>query len=786
MILRPAYLFLCLIVSVGLLEAQDSLQLHQAFLDLSSDGIVMDISAHPDDEDGSTLAYYRMKFGVKTYSVLFTRGEGGQNEKGPELYEDLGVLRSAETEAAGVILGTEVRFLNFLDFGYSKTATETFRVWGGQMEALRRLVYVIRKYKPDVLFTNHNTVDGHGNHQAAAITAIAAFDAAADSSLFPEQFSDPGVRPWQPKKLFFRVFGRSEQTADVANSIEEMNPLRGVGYLDIATAALRQHKTQGMERANLRAFTRGKSLYKLVRASSLFNGDSTSFLGGIDLLRDHTVEFLRTYQDQIHSLHEGMPIDSVLSRASLLLAKLDSLARIPRLPTVAQRLIAQWNDKLLRIVTLEAGVTVTAQTADPIVVSRQRTRLEVDVSANQASISAAKFSFEVPTGWAVNEEGETAPAMSNRGASRDFILQVGDNAVPTLPRVTAQYHSLELRQSICVKVSCLLNGYHFDLRSPVALDVAPSQELVLQPSLLWLEPDRAQRGIRLSYTVTNHLPHKTAGKVRLVAPTGWRADVGAFTIENEDSLARGEIFVRPPEVIQEGDHALQFRTDEAFAEVHVHAFRVQTASGLRVGVVRSYDTTLEQVLGELGVQHAVLTDHDLASADLSQWHTIIIDIRAYLVRDALRKNNVRLLDYVRNGGHLVVMYQRDQEWSPEFAPYPFRLSRRRITMENAPVDVLQSSHPLFTLPNRISDRDWEGWKQERAVYLPVEVSPSYVRLLSSHDPDEPEVDTGYLFGVSGKGSYIYTSYVWYRELKECNAGAFRCFANMISYPLVSR
>jgi LmbE family N-acetylglucosaminyl deacetylase len=783
---RPAHLLFSLFLSVGALQAQDSIGLHQAFLDLANDGVVMNISAHPDDEDGSTLAYYRMKFGVTTYSVLFTRGEGGQNEKGPQLYEELGVLRSAETEAAGTILGTEVRFLNFLDFGYSKTATEAFRVWGGQMEALRRLVYVIRKYKPDVLFTNHNTIDGHGHHQAAAITAIAAFDAAADSTIFPEQFREAGLMPWQPKKLFFRVFGRSEQTADVANSIEETDPLRGVGYLDIATAALRQHKTQGMERANLRAFTRGKSLYKLMRASSLFNGDTTSFLGGIDLLRDHAAEFLRPYRAQLLEFHEGMPLDSLLSKASSILTRLDSLSRIPGISPLAQRLIGQWNSKLMRIVTLEAGITITAQTADPIVVSRQRTRLEVTVSARQASLSTVQISFEFPAGWAVNEEGESAPVLSNREASRNFMLQVGDNAIATLPRVTAQYRSLELRQSVCATIACLLNGYHFILRRPVAFDVAPRQELVLQPPLLWLPPDRVQKGLRASYAVMNHLPHKTAGKVRLVSPTGWRADVGAFAIEKEESLARGEIFVKPPDAVREGDYTLQFRTDEAFAEVHVHVFGVQAAPRLNVGVIKSYDTTLEEVLSDLGVQHGVLSDDDLATADLSRWHTIVIDIRAYLVRDALRKNNIRLLDYVRKGGHLVVMYQRDQEWNPEFAPYPFRLSRRRITLEDAPVEVLQPTHPLFTLPNRITDGDWEGWKQERAIYLPVEVSSAYVRLLRSHDPDEPEIDTGYLFAVSGTGTYIYTSYVWYRELKECHAGAFRCFANMISYPLVGK
>ena len=191
--------FLALVFGCRVAPAQDSVQIGQAFLDLSNDGVIMNISAHPDDEDGAALAYYRMKYGVKTYSLLFTRGEGGQNEKGPQLYEELGVLRSAETEAAGSILGTRVRFLNFMDFGYSKTATEAFRIWGGQMEALRRLVYVIRRYKPDILFTNHNTIDGHGHHQAVAITAIGAFDAAADSTLFPEQLREPGLTLWQPK-----------------------------------------------------------------------------------------------------------------------------------------------------------------------------------------------------------------------------------------------------------------------------------------------------------------------------------------------------------------------------------------------------------------------------------------------------------------------------------------------------------------------------------------------------------------------------------------------------------
>ena len=142
---------------------------------------IMNLSAHPDDEDGSTLAYYRYKYGVKTYSICFTRGEGGQNEIGPELYENLGVLRTAETEKAARIIGSELYFLNFVDFGFSKTAKETFDIWGRE-NAVARLVYMIRKLKPDVLFTNHDTTTGHGNHQAVAIAALQTFRLAADPS----------------------------------------------------------------------------------------------------------------------------------------------------------------------------------------------------------------------------------------------------------------------------------------------------------------------------------------------------------------------------------------------------------------------------------------------------------------------------------------------------------------------------------------------------------------------------------------------------------------------------
>jgi LmbE family N-acetylglucosaminyl deacetylase len=777
-------LFCLFIVTASPALAQQGVELQQAFLDLSNDGVVMNISAHPDDEDGAALAYYRMHYGCSTVSVLFTRGEGGQNEKGPELYEELGVLRSAETESAGDILGASVQFLNFLDFGYSKTATETFKMWGGQQEALRRLVFVIRKYKPDILFTNHNTIDGHGHHQAAAITAIAAFDAAADSSMFPEQLRRSGMTLWQPRKLFFRAFGRFEPAADVANAIGDTNTQRGVSYLEIAAGALRQHRTQGMERANLRGFTRGKSLYRTVRMNSLYERDSTNFFGGIDLWRDHSVGSLVDLRKEIEAIGPVLPRTELLTRISRVTARVDSARQRPALSPLAQRILAGWSRKLERIVRLTCGVELQCRLDDSVLVARQGATVIASLTSTRSRISDVRYSLSVPPGW---KGGPAMRRATDSAAGRVALpLDVGPSPVPTLPRAVAQYGSLEVDEDVICRASFLADGLPFIVHARVFCDVAPQRTLSLEQSVACVRPEETGKGIRFTYVVRNYSPGSAGGAISLVGPPGWKAESSSYRIPSEDGSATGEVVVRPSAGVRPGEYNIRFATDGATALATVHIFDVLAAPGLRVGVVRSYENTLETTLRDLNVEFTLLTERDLDSGNLQRWHTIVLDIRAYLVREDLRKNNGRLLEYVHGGGNLVVMYQRDQEWKPEYAPYPFTISRRRITVEDAPVDILEPLHPLMNSPNRITAADWLGWKQERAVYLPSDVSAEYVRLLASHDPDEPEETTGYLAAPYGTGTYLYTSFVWYRQLKEHLPGAVRCFANMISYPLVRK
>ncbi len=748
----------------------------QAFLDLGSTAVVMDLSAHPDDEDGATLALYRMKYGVTTYSVLFTRGEGGQNEKGPELYEELGVIRSGETREAGSILGTNVVFLNFKDFGFSKTGSEALRIWGGQMEVLRRLVYAIRRYKPDVLFTNHNTIDGHGQHQAVAITAIAAFDAAADSTMFPEQLRDPGLSLWQPRKLFFRAFGRAGGTPDVSNPIDETDSLRGAGYLDIASEALRKHRTQGMERANLRAFTRGKSLYRLMRSYSLYEADTTSFLSGIDFWRDPALTPVLPLRALAEQLHSGTRRDSLIAVASSLDRKADSLASCCPLPPLGARIVNHWREAVHRAVMLTCGIRVTARLSDTIIVPGERVRCAAEVSSSECRIGAPHWSFSLPAHWSVSEQG-SAPRPS--GGSWPFTLAIGNDALPTLPAVEMQYRSLERHQDIEASVTCTVDGNLLSFSAPVKFDVAPRQTIEASPSEMAFIRGRTHDPVVIRYTVRSWQPQPMEGTVTVDGP--WNHPAGRFAIPRQGGRDTGALTVTPPKDVEPGEYLFHVRTSASAAAVRVKVFDVNVKPGVRLGIIESYDNTLEAAARQLGVPFTMLDDSVITQGSLSEYSAIVVDIRAYLARPALLASNHRLLEFAGRGGTLLVMYQRDQEWKPEYAPYPFAITRRRVTVEEAPVSILLPGHPILTSPNAIGPGDWQGWKQERGLYFPGDVPPQYQRLLACADPDEEPLTTGLLVAQVGTGAYIYTSYVWYRQLKEEHPGAFRCFANMISY-----
>src|SRR5262249_3205702 len=198
---------------------------------------------------------------------------------------------------------------------------------------------------------------------------------------------------------------------------------------------------------------------------------------------------------------------------------------------------------------------------------------------------------------------------------------------------------------------------------------------------------------------------------------------------------------------------------------------------------------LPNALDALGVDSKELGVNDVKSADLSQYSTIVVDNRVYESTPDLIAANQKLLDYTNAGGTLIVFYHKAGEWNPDprrgrpdqLAPYKLILDNDRITDENAPITFLEPDNPLLTSPNKIGPDDFVGWIQERGVYYPKEWDPQFHALLQSNDPGEAPLKGGLLVADFGRGHYIYTSMVWYRELRGGIPGAYRMLANMISY-----
>ena len=775
--------------SAGILPASDTYEgwidggevaLKQALIDLTNDMTIMCLAAHPDDEDGATLTYYRKKHGARTVILVATRGEGGQNEIGPELYEELGVIRAYETQAAARIYGAEVRNLNKRDFGYSKSAEETFRFWGRE-DSLRRLVRVIREVKPDVIITNHDTQRGHGHHQAVGTIVLEAFDAAANANRFPEQMED-GSSPWQVRRLFLRC---RQEDADVVTDVGDYDQSRGYSYAQIANEGLKMHKSQGMG-GNVK---RGPvyRYYKLIRSSAPAPEKLNSLLDGLtgdaippdfveNALRGVSISRDRLAEDMIGYLQAARERD----------LKMESP-------------ISSEEEKELEAAAAKAlDLYLTVEANDSIVTRGQEFTVHVSLTnCGYQVIDDVEFDLLAPQGWTMESEYSGSEKLGySKTATRVFAVTVTYDAPLTLPYAEHLYDDSFMKPLLRGIARYRTYDTPLSITSDATVDVTADLELQVLPETTIVAVSPEEQISRYAVNIINRTPSDVKGRVELLPPSGWKVrDMRQDFALAEDQGGFAAFDVTIPSDTTTGDFSLEakasYENDSIpsgperliVSKSTVKIVDVKVADDLYVGYVKSYDNTLERTLKQLNVKSQALKGDDLRFGDLSIYDTIILDIRAYLVRKDLIASNQRLLDYVSDGGNLVVMYHKTYEWNgQQYAPYKLVLSRDRVTVEEAPIIILAPDHPLFTFPNRITDSDWDGWIQERGLYFPSEWASEYKELLSCNDPGEKPLPGGYLVAQYGKGTYIYTSYVWYRQLQILNPGAFRNFANMISLP----
>ncbi|MBA3322639.1 MAG: PIG-L family deacetylase [Pyrinomonadaceae bacterium] len=784
-------------------------------------GSVLYIAAHPDDENTALLSYLASERAVRTAYLSLTRGDGGQNLIGTEQGELLGLVRTQELLAARRVDGAEQFFTRAIDFGYTKSPEETLRIWGHD-EVLADVVWVIRRFRPDVIITRFPTTGegGHGQHTASAILAREAFDAAGDPARFPEQLRQ--VQAWKPQRLMWNVFSRQgERPSNLPNlmsvDVGSYNSLLGKSYTEIAAASRSMHKSQGFGSAE----RRGSAPQYFANLA----GDAPvkDILDGVDLSWNRVpggATVRRILEDAARQFTPSAPqvVLPLLLRAHREMSKLPS----------DHPLVNVKRQEMLDLIRACSGLWIEAIAAEAFVVPGGEMRVTTTL-VNRSDFPLRLESVGLPFGnapRAVNVELKSNQPLSTEVSVRvpetaEFshpywlrqnpgkgIFSVSDPRLIGTPENAA---SLPMTFNVAVgdggeKVVFELPAL-FRWTDRVrgeqyrAVEIAPPVVINVEEKAL-VFPDHQPKQMRL--TLRSNVARNTSGTLRLRLPEGWRAAPESIPVALKD---KGEelsamFTITPSHAPSTGTLAAEFegggkRFAPGMMEIDYSHIPRQTLfppaqaklvrldvqrRGAQIGYVMGSGDEVPEALRQIGYQVTLLSDNDLDGADLKRFDAIITGVRAYNTRLRLRAQQVRLLEYVEAGGTLVLQYNTlDRSLDGvRLGPYPFKLSQERVTVEEAPVKMLAPQDALMNEPNKITAADFDGWVQERGLYFPNEWDQKYQPLFESHDPGEGEKRGGTLIARYGRGTYIYTSYSWFRQLPAGVPGAYRIFVNMIS------
>jgi LmbE family N-acetylglucosaminyl deacetylase len=907
---------------VPLDDEQGHVALGLALRHLSNVGIFMHTTAHPDDENNALLVMLNRGQGFRTALATATRGNGGQNEIGPEIFEALGVLRTGELAALHRFDGAEQYFTRAVDFGYSFGIDETFEKWG-RTEITSDYVRLIRMIRPDVVIALPPTGNAGGqHHMASSVITHDAVKLAGDATKFPEQIKD-GLHAWQPKKFYESAgfgFPGEPQTPGPLTRVNSSiyDPLLGKTYTEIGIEARSMHKCQGMGQLLALPGTTGTASYRLVESTlpaqaaeekSLFDGIDTTVAGlakfvpgkppkelteGLTAITGAVLASQKAFDTQndeatLPHLINGLRAVRTLRR-QLRTLNIDDAAKFE----IDFRL-RQKEGEFQKAAILANGITVDVLADDGIVVPGQPVKVNVivanhgaaevvikqvkiggfegDATCSMVAFTASPFGFPVGRGRGAEapaaamstlRKDQTAhcePALTIPAAERitepywhrkDFggRYTFDDDAPFGLPfRPTPFYAQVTLGlpggEEIIdgLPVQHRYQGNIFSGEKRTDLLVVPALSVRVSPEIAIVPADAVRpaaaptttkstrtaagrgRGAaaaaasapaknapsptrEIRVTVVNDTNGPKESSVKLQMPAGWTAappqQSVSFTRADESLTVR--FVVKPSPVATPGAYRVQAvatsgsqsfdRGYEVIEYPHISRYHiydsadttlkildVKTAPNLVVGYVMGVGDQVPSAIEQLGAKVEMISADDLAWGNLSRFDVIVTGVRAYERREDLRANNSRLLDYVKNGGLMIVQYNKFEFNDAQYGPYPAKVSANRITDEGAPVKVLEPENKVFTQPNRIQPSAWNGWVQERGLYFLGEKDSRYKDLLEMEDqfPYNKGVKDGALVEATyGKGKWIYVGLNFWRQLPEGTDGAYQLFANLLS------
>lgn len=768
---------------------------------------VLYIAAHPDDENTRALAWFSLGEKAETAYLSLTRGDGGQNLIGNELSEQLGVLRTQELLAARSYDGASQYFTRAVDFGYSKSAEESFEKWGKE-EILSDVVLMIRKFRPDVIITRFPPDErgGHGHHTASAMLAIEAFDKAADINYLPEQVRKYGV--WKTTSVYWNSSAWWDKTLETTAQnnpkyliadIGGYNSYLGKSYNEIGTIARSQHKCQGFGAIN----ERGSRLeyfehYKGEKLKNSFFENNTQSWAKL---------LSKSFETRFNGLVQSFDFKQPENNVSELIEIRNELQKLPNSDFKNEK-VALCNQLILDCM----GIYAELLAKDFVHQSNDSSFFELEI-LNRSSIPVSLIWGEENIDLKQNRNFSKKLMIENTNQisnpywlSKPFTnLFAVDYATDLLnpessPTFVLNVSLLVVNDTVTIPLTGTykwsISSYGEKRREVIE---TPNFSANFEEKLVVVKP-----GIEKKLKLKIHsFRNQLTDKITIKAPEGWTVspkiiDISLDEIHEEKWV---EITLKPILSAKSGTLLLEdingtkvysyteiaydhIPTQVIFNETQINCVKLDAKiKPGKVAYIKGVEDAVPQAIAQLGFEVKEFEVSDLASLDLSNYQSVVLGIRIYNVHPELENFDQKLFEYVKKGGNLVMQYNTASRRATgtTFGPVPFELTRNRVTEEDAKVKFLEPNHPIMTTPNKLEKADFDNWVQERGLYFAGNWDASYTALFSWADKGEDDQKGALIVTKYGEGQFVYTGISFFRELPNGVEGAYKLFANILSY-----
>ncbi|WP_103865621.1 PIG-L family deacetylase [Aquimarina sp. I32.4] len=803
----------------------NSAEIHQAIKKLNFLGSVLYVAAHPDDENTRLISYMANQVKARTAYLSLTRGDGGQNLIGPEIRELLGVIRTQELLAARKTDGGEQLFTRANDFGYSKHPDETLAIWD-KKEVLSDVVWAIRKFRPDVIINrfNHRTPGTtHGHHTSSAMLSVEAFDLAGDQTIYPTQLNH--TETWQPKRLFFNTswwfygsrekFEKADKTNLLAFDTGVYYPSLGLSNTEIASLSRSQHKSQGFGSTG----SRGQQNEYIELIKGELPKDKTNIFEGIDTSWNR-VKGGKAIGDILYQVEKDFDFKNPsavipqLVKAYQLIQKLEDTHWKTVKSQEIKEIIAATSGLYIEAVATDANATkgspvtvkVEAINRSPSNITLQSIKIEtlgIDNTPKKILNDNIRNNFEFKTTIPTNFDITNPYWLNTKGTLGMYTVEdqklIGkpttEHTIKALFTILIEGVSIPFSKEVVYKNNDPVKG---EVYKPFEIIPAVSAG-IKDKVIIYANGTSKQIPVTIKAGKAN-----LSGKITLSHPDGWQitpANIAInltqkgeektviFTLTSPETQSEGYIspiveingIKHSKEVITIDYDHIPFQTVIMPSQTKVVRLDIKK-KGQNIGYIEGAGDVVPESLQQIGYKVTRIDPESISTQSLQPFDAIVVGIRAYNTIEELKFKQQYLLEYVKNGGNLIIQYNTNRRLkvTDNLGPYPLELSRDRVTDENAKITFLEPEHPILNSPNKITDTDFNGWVQERGLYFPNKWSKEYTPIFATHDKGESKKKGALLVAQYGKGYYVYTGLSFFREFPAGVSGAYRLFANMLS------